>query len=936
MAQRPTTVSSVVIGADSAKTFGRAIAKDSIGGLHAVWSKDGATGIFYATSTDGGQTWEDGEGGGAGSSFQVSSSLVSQKHPSIVVDSLGNIHVVWDDQGASPKRINYRRKVSGVWQTEDTASIASGTKALENPNLITHTPGSVTLHVVGTNTTDNVVFWARSTDGGATWALTTNQITSPTCQSGTKWGFDADSNGNLHLVYILNAASKSNRRAVYVKATLSAGPVWTWGSTSTDPWGNVGPRGELEAALVVNSLDDIYLVFVRENLAGSNVTLKWTRSTDGGSNWSSHADLGTGTESMYEHPTLGVDSHDDLHFVASAVDAFSPIITTVRRAAYCHFNKKRDFWVRGDGTSGASVYKTWEGHGNDDATKNKIIFPSIVRSSDSDPTIPVIYQQQDFSFARFTSFSTRKRSVTDLNVTSHGLGLGGGIVKDSLGNLHAAFRTDSGVFYATSTDGGDTWTDGDGGADNTRHTIQSSSSQFNPAIAVDSANRVHVVWHNNAASPSNLKYARRAGGIWDSVITLSGNVASRLADPVILVAPNDSVHIFAPRGTSLPIGIYWARSTDNGQSFTQTDTIFSTLGAEQGIGADADKDNNLHIAWRKHSPRTTSYAKAAFSGPSTWTWGAEDSASIGGSTTTNEVDLIIDRRTSNIYVAWKQDGDILRYNRQSGGIWGAATDLVGTLIATGTDRREVSLSSDGAGNIHAFWLDDTAVPDSSTFNFVSHSRFDKDTLTWSDEGPIHDFQPTLSGGVPPGFAAEKHSRDDDTLIRFVGLQAALGVWMDVLDAEENPTKTSTVSGKAHIKATITSDIDGNAFINRAESVGGEAHILAILDQDIGGNAHLQATISSNIDGNAHLRLGGEEPISGNAHIQIVDQTATVDGNAHIKIVETSTVDGNAHINSMVSQSIGGNASITFLGSQVTFANAVIESGPIDLRLFTTS
>ena len=73
--RRPVTINSTTIDHESSKTFGRAIARDLAGNLHAVWSRVGGAGIFYAKSIDEGVTWIDGEGGGSGTSFQVSTNL---------------------------------------------------------------------------------------------------------------------------------------------------------------------------------------------------------------------------------------------------------------------------------------------------------------------------------------------------------------------------------------------------------------------------------------------------------------------------------------------------------------------------------------------------------------------------------------------------------------------------------------------------------------------------------------------------------------------------------------------------------------------------------------------------------------------------------------------------------------------------------------------
>ena len=940
MAQRPVTINSASVDKDSTRSFGRAIARASDGSLHVVFIKT-TGGIFYAESTDGGATWTDGEGGGSGSAHQVSSSSgTDQVHPSIAIDDNDNIHVVWEDQSAAPVRINYRSKVSDVWQTEDTTSLASGTKNLREPQIIAHlTPDlAIHLHVVGPNTTDNTVFWGHSSDGGSTWSLNTGAVTSPTSQSGTKWGFDSDSGGHLHLVYVKNdGGTYSNRKGVYVKATFSS-PNWTWGSTSESPWGSTAGRADDAFGLLVDTSDDIYVVYSKENLAGSNRLGKWTRSTSGGTSWAANATL-SGTESYIAFPSLGLDSRNYLHLVYEISDTFSPTGSSVFRCSYWAFDKTHDKWGESNNTTG---FRAWEPNPTlSGGNSVKLRYPHLIRATDpaDSKTISAIFGNTGTNAVRFTAFSTRKEAMaevsTGINNWKNTGGWGSGIVKTTDNKLHAVFVANSQIKYSRSDDDGVHWKDGEGGADDSTFNLDSSgtSGSFtDPAVVIGatSGGDIHTVWEDGLASPITLKYRRRVSGVWQSIDSTSLPVTGKtIKSPVLVIGSDNSIHIFAKNITDGDI--YWAYSTNNGSTWTVNASLFINASSSvQKIGADRDKDNHLHICWINGSTKV-SYAKATYLGGGSWSWGAEDSSSLDDTNTSADPDLIVDRRNTLVYVAFHNaTTNHLRYAINTAGTWGAIANLTSD-TGDSSDRAAVNLSADGRGNIYAFWEDLFQIS-GSNFRGVSHSRFDVDTTTWSSEGPIFDFDTGVS--TPQSILGiEEHPADDDTLLRIMGDAVGTIGWIDFLDTEPNPTKTSTISGNGHIKAVLDSDISGNAFLNRADTISGNSHILSVISSTVSGNAHLKATLDETIDGNAHIRLGGETQISANAHIKKDGLSNNISGNAVIKLVLTDTISGNANLKNTVDSTIGANAVVVKTNSGTMKANAIIVSGEIELKLF---
>ena len=84
-----------------------AIVVDSIDNLHVVWNDDdpGNYEIYYKRSTDGGATWLAGKR----LTWNRNPSLV----PAIAVDPADNLHVVWEEYLSGNAEIYYRKSTDG-------------------------------------------------------------------------------------------------------------------------------------------------------------------------------------------------------------------------------------------------------------------------------------------------------------------------------------------------------------------------------------------------------------------------------------------------------------------------------------------------------------------------------------------------------------------------------------------------------------------------------------------------------------------------------------------------------------------------------------------------------------------------------------------------------------------------------------------------------
>jgi hypothetical protein len=169
-----------------------AIAVDSSGNPHILWEDSpGTAEIYYKKSTDGGTTWL--------KSQRLTWNSGDSYWPAIAVDSSGQLHVVWSDNTIGNAEIYYKKSTNGgdAWMTNQRLTWTSG-KSIGADIAV---DSSDQLHVVWRDLTPGnyEIYYKKSPDGGSSWG--TNQRLT----WNTGWSeypmIAVDSLDNLHVVW---------------------------------------------------------------------------------------------------------------------------------------------------------------------------------------------------------------------------------------------------------------------------------------------------------------------------------------------------------------------------------------------------------------------------------------------------------------------------------------------------------------------------------------------------------------------------------------------------------------------------------------------------------------------------------------------------------------------------------------------------------------
>jgi len=276
------------------------------------------------------------------------------------------------------------------------------------------------------------------------------------------------------------------------------------------------------------------------------------------------------------------------------------------------------------------------------------------------------------------------------------------IALDSGDSIHVVWYDDTPgndeIYHQKSTAGGKSWSPA-------QRITWTSGSSTAPAIAIDSAGALHIVWQENMAGNDEI-YAKNSsdgGTTWTAAKRLTWT-STDSRSPALAIDSSDI--IYAVWDDPLPGNgeIYGKRSTDGGETWSSQKRLTWTSGWSSYPDIAIAPPNTIHLAWSAEIPGDTElFYRRSPDGGETWdettqlTWNSGGSGSP--SVATDSADAV--------HIVWMDStpGDPEIYYRKSadgGTTWGVSQRLTWT---SGNSYLPV-LAVDSTGTVHIVWRDD--------------------------------------------------------------------------------------------------------------------------------------------------------------------------------------------------------------------------------------
>lgn len=147
--------------------------------------------IYYAKSTDGGGSWS--------ADKRLTWTSIDSQYPDIAVDASGYLYVAWHEYIPGNSEIYGKKSKDGgaTWSTATRLTWTPGYSTF--PKMVVDSSGN--LHIVWDDSTpgNHEIYYKKTTDGGSTWSTTKRLSWTPGYS--TLPDIAADSSGNLHVVW---------------------------------------------------------------------------------------------------------------------------------------------------------------------------------------------------------------------------------------------------------------------------------------------------------------------------------------------------------------------------------------------------------------------------------------------------------------------------------------------------------------------------------------------------------------------------------------------------------------------------------------------------------------------------------------------------------------------------------------------------------------
>src|SRR5882724_10834604 len=244
------------------------VAVNSSGTIYMVWSDNGTNGssILFSSSSDGGATFS--------APKSISNPGGNSFNPRFKVDSLANINVVWQDSASGSADIFFARSSDGGANFSTPVNLSNDSPASSGQQVTADSAGNIFVVWETDSGGSRGILLSRSLDGGVTFSgplmVSTNSSGSVSPQ------IAVDLAGNISVVWEDDISPSSD---------ISFSHSSDHGATFSPPQSlshNVGNSNN--AQIAVDLAGNINVVW--QNTSPGNFDIFFTRSTDGGQNFS--------------------------------------------------------------------------------------------------------------------------------------------------------------------------------------------------------------------------------------------------------------------------------------------------------------------------------------------------------------------------------------------------------------------------------------------------------------------------------------------------------------------------------------------------------------------------------------------------------------------------------------------------------------------------
>ena len=277
-------------------SFTPQVAEDSAGNIFAVWEDDTNTNsnILFSASTDGGVTFSTPK--------SLSNSKGNSFNPHIMVDSQNHINVVWEDDTPGPRDVFFSHSTDGGANFSTPVNLSNDSVDSSSPKVAADSTGNV--FAVWENDSGLLgVMFSRSLDGGATFSAPVFASTNAGGSMASQIAVDAA--GNINLVWEDTISSSSQ---------ISFARSQDHGATFSSPKSLSNSGNSNSPQIALDLIGNINIVWANDS--PGNFDVFYTRSTDGGQNFSALLNLSNSPGSAAT-PLLATDLGGNINVIWS-------------------------------------------------------------------------------------------------------------------------------------------------------------------------------------------------------------------------------------------------------------------------------------------------------------------------------------------------------------------------------------------------------------------------------------------------------------------------------------------------------------------------------------------------------------------------------------------------------------------------------------------